>query len=230
MAEFVLVLPIIFFVGALAVYLSRGLWIKEETQTTVRYELWHQARRSSVDLDRDSPDYHHDGWWHAGGRWSSMDPDANGPIGSGAHGGNRPRGIGDELRYFYENAGQDAHAASTNAQADDYFRRVWNNLPGRHHRRETVAFRTDAPALRTFNRDVSTDYYHDSVSWTNRQEPPWRIAQSGPMREIKEIFETHLAGVPDEFFRMKQEVLHAWFEERWLLNWENPDAPRPGGN
>jgi hypothetical protein len=206
LAEFVLMLPIMMFIAAFAVYLGLGLWKKQDTQVVVRHNVWRHVERT---------------WWHHDEHsWPDWNGNANGPVGTGATTDDlRPRGTGEELRYLYDNAGRAAANASINAQADDYFRRVWNNLPGRHHGVQTVDFRTNSPAFEFLNGEVRTDYYHDSVSWTHGQEPIWLIAQYGPMALIKALFETQLADVPPEFHRMREEVLHAWFKEEAMDNW-----------
>lgn len=213
MVEFLLMLPILFFIIAMAVYLGKGLFIKEETQIDTRYRLWRQVRRS---------------WWHHDdSSWSAWDGDANGDIGTGAASGDRPRGEGEAIEDLYDNAGRHAMAVSNHPDATDYFKRIWNNIPGRHHRQRGKWFDVEGEAFRWMEHRVETDYYCDSASWTHGQEPAWLIAQYGPMLEIKTAFETHLADVPAEFRRMREEVFHAWFEEEYLLSWNNPNAEIP---
>ena len=117
--------------------------------------------------------------------------------------------------------------ATRDNRAEDYYRRIFNNLPGRHNYGYVTQFRTGAEAFEDLEGKVRTDFYCDSPTWTHDQEPIWRIAQYGFMSEIRRPFETHLADVPPEFRRMRDEVLHAWFSEDHLLNWNNPNAVLP---
>ncbi len=213
MIEFLLTLTIMLFVVAFAIYLAMGLWGKEATHIEVRHRLWRQSDRS---------------WWHHdAGSWSGWDGDANGDVPSGARGGDRPRGRGESLDYLYDEAGREAEFVTRNNEAKDYFRRIWNNLPGRHHRRVSHRFETGSRAFSWMDGTVASDYFHDSVSWTHDQEPPWLIAMYGPMSEIETEFKSHLDDVPAPFRRMRDEVYHAWFEEEWLLNWSHPNAQLP---
>jgi len=232
MVEFVLLLIIILPLAALSIYLGNGLLNKEWNQILVRGDVWHQIRRGW---------WHHDRGWHLqNGRWlptrnghacswSDWEEDANGPIGSGAGTKRLPRGTGtdDELEYLYEQALHEAMDITGNDTAEDYYCRIFNNLPGRHNFARVGRFRTGSKAFESLDGKIRTDFYCDSPTWTHDQEPLWRLAQYGPMREIRTLFESHLADVPPEFRRMRDEVLHAWFTEEHLLNWNNANAVLP---
>jgi len=234
MVEFVLLLIIILPLAALSIYLGNGLAMKASSQMLVRGDVWRQIRRGW---------WHHDRGWHLeNGRWlpthdghacswSDWDGDANGPIGSGTSTATKilPRGTGtkDEIEYLYEQALHHAMDITGDNRAEDYYRRIHNNLPGRHNSGRFGRYETGADAFRNLDREVRTDIYCDSPTWTHDQEPIWRIAQYGFMRDIRTPFETHLADVPPEFRRMRDEVLHAWFTEDHLLNWNHPNAVLP---
>jgi hypothetical protein len=231
MVEFLLMLPIMLIICGMAIFLSMGMRAKEESQIQVRHDLWYQMRRRGW--------HHYDSGRRQDGTWTAWDPDANGAIGDGASTGteNRPRGTGDELDYLYDNAGHHAMGVTNNPVAEDYYRRLWNNLPGRHHRADIRSFETGAPMYRWIDRTqrdgkderIQSHYWNDSPSWWHGQLPPWLIAQYGPVKEIRETFERHLEDqtIPVEFRRMTTEVLHAWFAEERLRNWNNPNVVIP---
>lgn len=231
MLEFVGVLPILLFIFGMAAFLGIGLNVKEGSQVEVRQNLWEQAARH--------------GWWHhyntasrSDGTWTPWDPFANGNIGSGTSTGTeyKPRGTGEELDYLYSNAGDQAMAVTGNAMAEDYYRRVWNNLCGRHFCESVKEYRTGSDMFKWLDatergpgddRRINSPYYSDSPTWVHGQIPLWLIAQYGPMVRIRSAFETHLAPVPQEFRRMAKELLHAWFEEEYMVGWNNPNAVFP---
>ena len=222
MFEFLLLLPIILFLTGLAAYLGMGLDIKQDTQIQVRASVWEEAARR--------------GWWHhydtasrQDGTWPAWDPYANGSIGVGADTGTdeKPRGTGDEFDFLYSNAGDQAMAITGNSMAQDYYRRIWNNLCGRHWCHKEQRFDTTSQMYTWLRGNIRSEYRNDSPTWVHGQLPPWLIAQHGPMVRIKTAFETHLAPVPPEFRRMAKELLHAWFEEEFLVGWNHPNAVLP---
>jgi len=214
MVETILILPILVFLAALALFFTAGMSKKGDTQIVVRHELWRQCQG---------------GWWgDSQQNWPDWNGDATGPIGSGgAVSGDRPRGNGEEFDYLYGQIGSQVENASIDQSATDYLRRIWNNWPGRHHRAMSTGYSTGSQAFRYFDGTITTDYYNDSPTWVHGQEPGWLLAQYGPMAGIKSRFEAGLVGLPLEFLHMRDELTHAWFEEDSLLNWNNANAPVP---
>jgi len=214
MVEFILMLPLMIFIAVLGTYLALGMRTKQLTLIDARFDLWRNINH----------------WWHywddSSHGWSEWDPDATGEIGTGAAGGNRPRGTGEALDYLYENAGAEARNMTNNSEADEYFRRIWNNLPGRHEVRRGQMLRT-AELVDFLEGEVKARHLLDSSAWPIAHERFWILAQHGPMKEINEIFHEELEDVPPEFMRMRDEVLHNWFEESWLPNWNSEYAEIP---
>jgi hypothetical protein len=222
MVEFILMLPIIVMVCGLGVYLAIGLRTKAGLMVKTRYDVWRSAARL-----REGASW----WWHDDMHdwtWSKYDPMANGPPGSGA--GNdqaRPRGTGDALDYLYTNAGQKAESVTANIGAMDLFNRVWNNLPGMYDKKETKEYDTQAPLWKYLNGTIHAEQELDTAAWTHGQVPLWVIAQYGPMLGINNSFHQNLNDVPQSFRRMRDEVYHAWFEEDYMMSWNDPNAKIP---
>lgn len=214
MAEFILMLPVMIFIVALGTYLAIGMRTKQLTLIDARFDLWRHINH----------------WWHrwddSSHGWSEWNPDATGEIGTGAAGGNRPRGTGEALEYLYENAGVHARNATNNSQADALFRRIWNNLAGRHEVRRSQTFQT-VDLVDFLEGPVKAKHVMDSSTWPIAHERYWMLAQYGPMKVINGIFHEGLQDVPPEFMRMREEVLHNWFEESWLPNWNSQHAVIP---
>lgn len=217
--------------GAMAVLLGRGLWMKEDVQTEARRRLWRQPRRGW---------WHHDrGWglhggrWQGGGddrscSWSDWDPDASDrPVGNGAGTAELPRGTGDEITYLYNEALYEPERAADDRMARDYYYVLFNNLPARHEVQTREHFDPESPAYQHLERDVVAEYAADSVTWVHQQLPAWMIAQFGPTAEINQAFREHLADLPPEAWRMRDEILSAWFEEEVLPNWNSIHAVHP---
>jgi len=214
MVEFLLMIPILLFIMALGGYMALGMRTKQDTLVRSRYDLWRNINQ----------------WWHdwddAVAYWSDWDPTASGPIGTPVDTSNRPRGSGEALEYLYKEAGDDAYGMTDNAQAQAFFRTIWNNLPGRHVVRRGRTLEA-AEIVRFLSSEIRGRHQMDSSTWPIAHLRLWYFAQYGPMQEINGIFHDELADVPDEFKRVRDEVLHNWFSEEWLPNWNDPNAVLP---
>jgi hypothetical protein len=221
MVEFVLLLPLIILVCGLSMYLAMGLSTKEDLVVHTRYKVWRDAQDTYM-----MPNW----FWRDDlndGTWSPYDPTANGQAGTGTGNpdANRPRGTGDALAYALTNAGDAAYSAANNNAAQDLFNRVWNNLPGRYDVKQNVYFSSATPLYSYLNGTIYSELQNDTADWTHGQLPLWIIAQSGPMQQINSIFTNTLgqnaANLPEPFQRMGEEVLHGWFAESYMMNWNN---------
>jgi hypothetical protein len=214
MFEFLLMVPLLMFILALGGYLALGMRSKQDTLVRSRYDLWLNINQ----------------WWHNWTEevthWSAWDTGADGPIGSAANTGNRPRGTGEELEYLYKEAGADAYNATDNTMARAYFRTIWNNLPGRHVVRRSRTLET-ASAVEFLASEIRGQHTMDSSTWPVAHLRLWHFAQQGPMKEINQIFNEELQDVPDEYKRARAEILHNWFSEDWMPNWNSQYAVFP---
>jgi len=222
MLEFVLFLPIMLFIGGLAIYLALGIYVKERSWVKVRQEVWNGSGRNQRNEGTDWQPYSTSR--RTDGSWSPWDPFATGDIGEGAGTSTKaePRGEGDELDYLFDNAGSNALSATSEPLAVDYFHRIWNNLCGRRLATVSANYRTNEDMYKWMNATVTTQYASDTPTWVHGQLPIWLIAQYGPMAEIKAAFDLHLTGVPAEFNRMAEELRHSWFEEHFMST-RNPN-------
>lgn len=214
MVEFILMIPLMIFIVVLGTYLALGMRTKQLVLVDARFDLWRNINN----------------WWRywddSSHGWPEWDANAIGEIGGGADSSNRPRGTGEALDYLYENAGAYARDVTTNSQADEYFRRIWNNLPGRHEVRRGQMLQS-AEMTSFLDGEVKARHVMDSSAWPIAHLRLWILAQHGPMKEINEIFHEELQDVPPEFMRMREEVFHNWFEESWLPNWNHQQAVIP---
>ncbi|MBN2584241.1 MAG: hypothetical protein JXL80_14355 [Planctomycetes bacterium] len=214
MVEFLLMIPIIVFVISIGCYMAIGMRCKQDTLVRSRYDLWLNINQ----------------WWHDWDEevthWSAWDTGANGSIPSPVNEGNRPRGTGEALEHLYDEAGREAYETSSNMETQDYFRRIWNNLPGRHVVRRTRTLET-SEAVSFLESDVHGRHIMDSSTWPVAHLRLWYFAQYGPMKEINDIFHDELDDMPDEYKRVREEILHNWFSEAWMPNWNSEYAVFP---
>ena len=192
--EFVLTLPIIFFLTGLTMYLSFGMLSKQKTLVDARRALWRSAGH---------------------GEWSPMRLEGHTPGFVEDDGTHRPRGTGEELNRLRPDVEPRTIAQSTNPRAQDYWYRVWDNLPGRHEAHASRSFANQVPAgmwgfLRKHTR---AEHWRDSSPWHFRHLDAWEIARSGPLREIFEAFREHLemAEVAPHFEQTRDDIMNRWW-------------------
>jgi hypothetical protein len=222
MLEFLLFLPIMLFIGGLAIYLALGIHVKERSWVKVRQEVWNSGGRNQNNNGTDWQPYYTAG--RTDGSWSPWDPSATGDIGDGAATSTEaePRGTGEELDYLFTNAGSNALSATGESLSIDYFHRIWNNLCGRRLATVSGRYTTHSDMFEWMDATIRTQYASDTPTWVHGQLPIWLIAQYGPMAEIKAAFDRHLSTVPPEFDRMASELRHSWFEEHFMTT-RNPN-------
>lgn len=192
--EFVLTLPIIFFLTGLTMYLSFGMLSKQQTLVDARRALWRSA---------------------GNGGWSAMRLEGHTPGLIEDDGTNRPRGTGEELDRLRPDVEPRTIAQTTNPDAREYWYRIWDNLPGRHEAHASRSFADMLGGsmwgfLRTRTR---ANHRRDSSTWRYQHLDAWEIARSGPLKEIFEAFHEHLedAAVAQHFQRTRDDIMNRWW-------------------
>ncbi len=192
--EFVLTLPIIFFLTGLTMYLSFGMLSKQKTLVDARRALWRSAGH---------------------GEWSPMRLEGHTPGVVEDDGTHRPRGTGEELNRLRPDVEPRTIAQTTNPRAQDYWYRVWDNLPGRHEAHASRSFADQVPARMWgfLRKRTQADHWRDSSPWHFRHLDAWEIARSGPLREIFEAFHEHLetAEVAPHFEQTRDDIMNRWW-------------------
>ena len=192
--EFILTLPIVIFITGLAIYMSLALLTKQETLIEARHQLWHAAQHGSW-----SP-MKLEGWAPAAG------------VGAGEDFGNRPRGTGEELDRLRPDIEPETIARTSDPKARDYWDRIWGNLPGRHDTHASRSFETQGSLWNFINRTALAVYWRDSSPWHWHHLDAWRIARSGPCKEIFDSFADNLGGDVAEHFRpTRDDIIKRWW-------------------
>ncbi|MBM4018358.1 MAG: pilus assembly protein [Planctomycetes bacterium] len=203
--EFVLTLPIIVFVAGLTIVMSMAMLSKQQALLVARYHLYQAAGN---------------GWWTQM-KLEGWDASLSNP---GAGGQNMPRGYGAELDRLYPEVAPRSLASTSNAEARDYWQRIWDNLPGRH---ETHASRTfkRAKMWEFIEPTASADHLRDSSPWHYHHLDAWKIARSGPLREIFDAFYNNLqATVAPHFDPTRKDIIDRWWHGRDILDDEDSRA------
>lgn len=197
--EFVLTLPIIIFMAGLTIYMSSAMLARQKALVEARHHLFDAAN----------------------GGWSKMildsDP-AQDPVRANA--GDMPRGTGEELDRLRPEVESPTFAATTNGKAREYWQRIWENLPGRHHTHQDEHFHV-ARMWNFIDTTASADYYRDSSSWHFYHLDAWRIARSGPLEGIFKPFQEYLPpDVPPLFKQTRDDIFYRWWHGGDLLSQE----------
>jgi hypothetical protein len=169
--EFLLTIPIIVFVAGLTIYMSMAMLAKQQAVVEARANLYK--------------------WSH--GAWSPMklegwDSSLNAP---GSGGPNKPRGYGDDLDRLKPEIEPSTIARVTNPDVRDFWERSWDNLPGRFKTKSTKTFKT-APMWNFIEKSADGDHQRDSSAWHFDHFDLWKVARSGPLREVFNAFRQHL--------------------------------------
>ena len=201
--EFVLTLPIVIFMTGLVITMAMAMLTKQQTLVEARYHLWRAAGH---------------------GHWSDMKLEGWVPAGSGgatADDGDMPRGTGEELSRLYDDVAPETVARTSDAQARDYFSRLWGNLPGRHKTEATRTFKTQGGLWDFIQRSATSDHFRDSSPWHFYHLDAWKIARSGPLREIFEAFRDNLqADVAPHFKPTRDDIILRWWHGNDILDEE----------
>ncbi len=224
--ESLILLMVLIIVFAFTFHLAPAMRMKMQLTTRNRQNVW---RKPPLHYQRYDVDQDHS--------WTDYNPEANGPIPSPAVGldtfgqyqAKRPRGDGEALDNLYQRV-RPALTHTANPSANDYLARLWNNLPGRKDKLSGQYYGNqleESTTVRKIFGQMSSRHQVDMAPWVHSQMPAWLIAQRGPMLEINNVFRTELLSIPREYRRMSEEVLHAWFEEKLLHNWNHNNAVHP---
>ncbi|HUW99957.1 MAG: hypothetical protein WBD63_08370 [Phycisphaerae bacterium] len=192
--EFLLTLPILIFVTGLTIYMSLAMLTKQQALVDARHQLWHAAQY---------------------GGWSALKLEGwtpTQPTGDEEDYGNRPRGGGDELERLRPEIEPATVQKTSNADALEYWERLWGNLPGRHETHAERSFETQGSMWDFLARTAQAVHWRDSSPWHFHHLDAWKIARSGPLREIFDPFSEYLGGDVAEHFRdTRDDIIKRWF-------------------
>ncbi len=193
--EFVLTLPIIFFITGLIMYTSFAMLTKQKALVSARHGLWRSARGSWSPMKLE-------GWEPA-----MDDPDADE--------GSRPRGQGEELERLRPEVEPETIQQIANTKAIDFWNRLWGNLPGRHRKDAHKSFQASGSMWNWLERTAHGRHYRDSSAWQWRHLDAWEIARSGPIETVFDSFRDNLQGDVEEHFQpIRDDILNRWFHAR----------------
>ena len=210
--EFVLTLPIIFFMTGFTIYMSMAMLTKQQTLVEARYKLWHFSNGfywSDMKLE---------GWQPIPG---ASDPDR----------GHRPRGTGEELDRLRADVEPNTIARTDNAEARDFWQRLWDNLPGRHKVLKQQSFQTKGKMWNFLDTTAQASHTRDSSTWHFHHLDVWRIARAGPLQNIFQAFYDNLMDplqVPnaeDVFGPTRKDIFERWWhatESHWFHTIDGP--------
>ena len=192
--EFVLTLPIIFFLTGLTMYLSFGMLSKQKALVDARRALWRSAGH---------------------GQWTEMRLEGHTPGLVEDDGTHRPRGTGEELDRLRPDVEPRTIVKTTNPRAQDYWYRIWDNLPGRHeaHASRSFADRVPGSMWGFLRKDTRAEHWRDTSPWHFHHLDAWKIARSGPLREIFQAFRDNLetARFAPHFEPTRDDVMNRWW-------------------
>jgi hypothetical protein len=198
--EFVLTLPIIFFMTGLTIYMSMAMLSKQQALVEARYTLYRTATN---------------GYWPPMKGVALSDTSyTNSP-----RDGNMPRGFGEELDRLEPEVAPPTLASTSNGQAREYWQRLWTNLPGRHETRAQKSFETKGRMWDFIERPAKANHVRDSSPWHFFHLDAWKIARSGPLREIFDAFYNNLqATVAPHFDPTRKDIIDRWWHGTDILD------------
>lgn len=190
--EFVLTLPIIFFLAGLTMYMSFGMLCRQKALVDARRALWKSAGH---------------------GTWTNMKLEGHVPGTVEDDGTRRPRGSGEELTRLRPEVEPDTIQRTTDPQAREYWYRIWDNLPGRHEAHASRSFKTTGSMWNFIHRTARAEHWRDSSPWHYHHLDAWKVARSGPLREIFEAFREHLetATFAPHFEPTRDDIMNRWW-------------------
>jgi hypothetical protein len=198
--EFILTLPILIFLTGLTIYMAMAMLTKQQVLVEARYHLYRTASN---------------GYWPPmiGVDWTDTSY-VNSP-----RDGDMPRGIGAELDRLHGEVAAPSLARSSNAQAQDFFNRIWTNLPGRHETKSSQSFKTQGHLWDFIDRTANANHVRDSSPWHFFHIDAWKIARSGPLKEIFDAFHNNLNGdVAPHFQPTRDDILKRWWHGTDILD------------
>jgi len=191
--EFVLTLPIMFFLTGLIMYMSFGMLARQKALVDARRSLWQSAGH---------------------GEWTNMRLEGYTPgtivLDDGTK---RPRGYGEELDRLRPEVEPDTIARTSDPKARDYWFRLWDNLPGRHESKASRSFQTSGSMWKFIDRTATAQHKRDTSPWHFYHLDAWKVARSGPLREIFEAFQRHLemAQFAPHFEQTRDDIIRRWW-------------------
>ncbi|MCX5683291.1 MAG: hypothetical protein NT049_06365 [Planctomycetota bacterium] len=207
--EFLLTLPIIIFVAGLTIYMSIAMLAKQQAVAEARTNLYK--------------------WSH--GAWSPMklegwDSSLNAP---GTGGPNKPRGFGDDLDRLRPEIEPSTIAQVSNALVRDFWERSWDNLPGRYKTDSTKTFET-APMWNFIEKSASADHQRDSSAWHFDHFDLWKVARSGPLKEVFDAFRNNLQinDVAPHVKPTRDDIYRRWWHADDILGQEGQNLQAGG--
>ena len=192
--EFVLTLPILFFLTGLTMFLSFGMLSKQKTLVDARRAVWRSAGH---------------------GHWTAMRLEGHTTGVVEDDGTNRPRGTGEELTRLRHDIEGEILAHTSDPDASDYWGRIRDNLPGRHeaHASRSFADKVTGNMWGFLRKRTRSEHWRDTSPWHFHHLDAWKIARSGPLSEIFEAFRRHLetAQVAPHFEATRDDIMNRWW-------------------
>jgi hypothetical protein len=194
LVEFVLTLPFVFFLMGLTMVMAIAMLTKQKALVQVRADLWASA---------------------GSGYWSDLKLEDYTPGITPADNTNRPRGSGEELDRLRADIWSETFGATTDSMAHDYWARIWDNLPGRHDHHVSMTSRFGNKLI---NGTVHAEHFRDTSCWQFSHIDAWRIARSGPLKEIYESFRDNLeTQVAPHFEPTRDDIIKRWWHGQDVL-------------
>jgi hypothetical protein len=203
--EFVLTLPIIIFILGLTITMAMAMLTKQQAIIDARYHLMSSAN-----------------WGWSAMKLEGWDPAQDAPQ---ANGGDMPRGTGEELDRLRPEVEPRNLNTLTNTESRDYWDHIWTNLPGRQHTHAEKTFKRQGNLWNFIDNTATSDFYRDSSPWHFYHLDTWRIARTGPLKEIYDAFQNNLpANVAPHFKPTRDDILNRLFHASDLLGQEAAGA------
>jgi hypothetical protein len=197
--EFLLTIPIIVFVAGLTITMSVAMLAKQNALVEARHKLYKMSQS---------------GWSPM--KLESWDPGFSSP---GAGGANMPRGYGDDLTRLKPELEPSTIGRISNPDVCSFWQRIWDNLPGRLKTNSSKTF-TTAPMWRFIQGPAEADHQRDSSTWSFWHIDAWKIARSGPLREIFQAFQNNLqmGQVAPQVEPTRDDIYKRWWHASDILN------------
>jgi len=204
--EFVLTLPILFFVTGLTMYMAIAMLTKQHAVLEARCNLWESG-----------------GWYWPPMKLEGYTPlPVSSPIPVPANAGDMPRGSGDDLAWLIPEIEPKILATTTNPEARNDWAQIRDNMPGRHQTHTSESFTTDGQMWNFIDKTASGDHYRDSSPWHYDHLDIWKIMRCEAAKEIWQDFYTHLYSPPpmtsEPFYDTCHDILNRWFEAKDILD------------
>ncbi len=197
--EFILTLPIIIFMLGLTITMAMAMLTRQQAVVQARHDLWAAAN----------------------GGWSPMNLEGWDPVQTPppANPGDMPRGTGAELDRLNADIGSTVQAATSNGAAQDYWSRIWGNLPGRHHMHAETSFTRQGSLWNFIDNTATSDHYRDSSTWHFYHLDVWQIARTGPVKPIFDAFQANLPpDVAPQYQATRNDIISRWFHASDILD------------